>query len=180
MTDGELVRRSLEGDMDSYRMLMNRYRGGAMAVAVNMLMNYQDAEDACQDAYLKTYQNLAMFDSRKSFKNWFYALVSNRCLDLIRKKKRFFNFLGRLKSEELAAAGGSPGRSSPVGFLDLKRLRRLSPRERMALYLWAQEGYSGEEIAEILGCSEKTAHVYLFKARTKLKALLREQKNEPL
>ena len=180
MTDGELVRRSLNGDMESYRTLMNRYRGGAMAVALNMLMNYQDAEDACQDAFLKTFQNLARFDSRRSFKNWFYALVSNRCLDQIRKKKRFFNFLGRLKREEMAAAGGPPDQPSSIGLLDLKRLRRLSPRERMALYLWAQEGCSGSEIAEILGCSEKTAHVYLFKARTKLKALLREEKNGSL
>jgi RNA polymerase sigma-70 factor (ECF subfamily) len=179
MTDAELVRSSLKGDMESYKTLMNRHRGGAMAVALNMLMNYQDAEDVCQDAYLKAYQNLARFDSRRSFKNWFYALLSNLCLDRMRKKKRFFKFLGRLKSEEMTGAGGPPGRVSS-GFPDLKRLRCLSPRERMALYLWAQEGCSGSEIAEALGCSEKTAHVHLFKARTKLKAFLREEKNGSL
>jgi RNA polymerase sigma-70 factor (ECF subfamily) len=180
MTDAELVRSSLEGDMESYKTLMNRHRGGAMAVALNMLMNYEDAEDACQDAYLKAFQNLVRFDCRRSFKNWFYALVSNLCLDRIRKKRRFFKFLGRLKSEEMTAAGSPPRPVSHAGLIDLKRLRCLSPRERTALYLWAQEGCSGSEIAEALGCSEKTAHVYLFKARTKLKAFLREEKNGSL
>jgi RNA polymerase sigma-70 factor (ECF subfamily) len=180
MTDAELVRNSLEGDMESYRTLMNRYRGGAMAVAVNMLANYEDAEDACQDAFLRAYQKLARFDSRRSFKNWFYALLSNLCLDRIRKKKRFFKFLGRLNNEQLADAGRQPGRVSPAGLPDLTLLRCLSPKERMALYLWAQEGCSGSEIAEALGCSEKTAHVHLFKARTKLKAFLREEKNGSL
>ncbi len=61
-----------------------------------------------------------------------------------------------------------------------KLLHHLSPRERLSIYLWSQEGYTGSEIASVLGCSHKTAHVYLYKAREKLKALLKEKKNGKL
>ena len=59
-------------------------------------------------------------------------------------------------------------------------LSRLSPAERASLYLWSQEGCSGEEIATVLGCSPKTAYVHLFRARTKVKAALKEEKHETL
>ncbi len=53
-------------------------------------------------------------------------------------------------------------------------LDRLSPRERLAAALWANEGLTAAEIAGVLGCSASTARVYLFNARRKIKALLEE------
>ena len=99
MTDNELVRECLEGRTDSFRELMDRYRSHAMAVAVNILANREDAEDACQEAFLKVYRNLNTFDAGRSYKNWFYALLSNHCLDMVRKKTRFKGFLGRFRHE---------------------------------------------------------------------------------
>jgi RNA polymerase sigma-70 factor (ECF subfamily) len=176
MTDSELVRGCLEGNMESYRAMIERYKEYAMALAVNILANYQDAEDACQEAFLRAFQNLGKFDPEKSFKNWFYALLSNLCLDQLRKRRRFSLLFRRLRLEDGAAdmtAAANPGRSS---LLESGYLRRLSPKERMALYLWSQEGYSGAEIAAVIGCSMNTAHVHLFRARAKLKKQLREDK----
>jgi DNA-directed RNA polymerase specialized sigma24 family protein len=56
----------------------------------------------------------------------------------------------------------------------------LDHKERLALYLWSQEGYSGIELASVLKCSPKTAHVHLYRARMKLKALMKENENEKL
>ena len=99
MTDVELVRECLSGRTDSYRELMDRYRDSAMAVAVNILANREDAEDACQEAFLKAFRHLDAFDAGRSYKNWFYALLSNHCLDMIRKRSRFKGFLGRFRYE---------------------------------------------------------------------------------
>ena len=178
MTDSELVRSSLEGNLESYRAIMERYRQSAMGVAMNILANYQDAEDTCQDAFLRAYQNLEKFDPARSFKNWFYTLVSNLCLDRIRKRRSFRDFLGRYQKEDEAAAVTHPDDPAPREFLEARFLRRLTPRERTSLYLWAQEGYSGADIASVLGCSEKTVHVYLFRARTKIRTLMKEKENE--
>jgi RNA polymerase sigma-70 factor (ECF subfamily) len=179
MTDNELVRSSLKGNMESYRTLMNRYREQAMALALNILANYQDAEDACQEAFLKAFQNLGGFDLERNFKSWFYTLLSHLCLDQIRKRSRFHHFIGRFQSQDRVTAA-VPAASNPSlpPYLELKLLSRLRPKERTAIFLWSQEGYSGAEIAAVLGCSQKTAHVHLFRARTRLKAILKEEKNE--
>ena len=174
MTDNELVRECLEGRTDSFRELMDRYRGHAMAVAVNILANREDAEDACQEAFMKAYRNLNTFDAGRSYKNWFYALLSNHCLDMVRKKTRFKGFLGRFRYEEPGASAAATKASPPGEGLDFRYLRPLAPKERTALYLWAQEGYSSAEIAAVLGCRPNTAAVHLHRARTKLRTLLKE------
>jgi RNA polymerase sigma-70 factor (ECF subfamily) len=178
MTDSELVRECLEGRADSFRILMDRYRDPAMAIAVNILMNREDAEDACQDAFLKAYRKLNTFDAGRSYKNWFYALLSNHCLDVVRKRTRFKGFLGRFRHE---APGVSPAKDRAgrnAERLDFRYLRPLAPKERTTLYLWAQEGYSAAEIAAVLGCSPNTAAVHLHRARVKLRTLLKEATDE--
>ena len=177
MTDSELVRECLVGKMESYRELMDRYRDHAMAIAVNILANREDAEDACQEAFLKAYRSLGRFDANRSYKNWFYALLSNHCLDLIRKRTRFKGFLGRFRYEDPAAVVAPPASSASFEELDFRYLRPLTPKERTALFLWSQEGYSTAEIATVLRCSPNTAGVHLYRARVKLKTLLKEEKN---
>ncbi len=174
MTDSELVRECLEGSTDSFRELMSRYRDSAMAVAVNILLNREDAEDACQEAFLKAFRNLNTFDAGRSYKNWFYALLANHCLDMVRRRTRFRGFLGRFRHEVpiVVPAEGRAGRSAEE--LDFRYLRPLAPKERMALYLWAQEGYSSAEIAAFLGCRPNTAAVHLHRARLKLRTILKE------
>jgi RNA polymerase sigma-70 factor (ECF subfamily) len=177
MDDNELIKNCLQGNTASYRLLMEKYGGYAMAVALNILMNYPDAEDVCQEAFLKAYQNLNKFDLQKNFKNWFSTVLYNLCLDTIRKRKHFRNLLGLFRSEQREAAPPRAG-DPPVDFAqEFRWLRCLSPKERLSIHLWAQEGYTGEEIASVLKCSPKTAHVYLWKARRKIKTLLRENKN---
>ena len=174
MKDNDLIENCLRGNAESYRELMIKYKDYAMAVALNVLMNYEDAQDACQEAFLKAFQNLSRFDLRRSFKNWFYALLFHKCLDHLRKRKRFTSMISKFRREIPTENAVQPETLASSHSIEFKLLNRLSPKERISLYLWSQEGYSGSEIASVLGCSRKTAHVHLYKARTKLKALLRE------
>ena len=172
MNDSELVERCLAGQVEEYRKLMDKYSGKAMALAVNILRNREDAEDVCQDAFIKAYHHLPQFDLTASFKSWFYTVVYNRCIDFIRKKKRYHNFMEKYKKEpetKAFAAGSNPSSSFPY---DHRLLKELSPKERLTLYLWAQEGYTSEEIASVLRCSPSTARVHLYKSRKKIKAIL--------
>jgi DNA-directed RNA polymerase specialized sigma24 family protein len=84
-----------------------------------------------------------------------------------------------MKSKEMTVIP-QPGNPAPDYLLESKLLQRLKPKERISIYLWSQEGCSGAEIASVLGCSLKTAHVHLYRARIKLKALLKENKNGKL
>ena len=172
MSDQELIKACLKGDKDAYREIMRRYSSKALALALNMLRQREDAEDACQEAFMKAFRNLERYDPSRDFQNWFYTLLYRRCLDHMRKRKRYVNFMGRFRYEP--GAGVSPSPKNPLrgSGLPSRYLDHLSPKQRMALILWADEGCSGEEIASVLGCSPSTARVNLYKARKKIKALL--------
>jgi RNA polymerase sigma-70 factor (ECF subfamily) len=173
MSDSELVKNCLQGDMEAYRQIMDKYTGKAMALAINILRNREDAEDVCQEAFISAYHNLDKFDLQGSFKNWFYTMIYNRCIDKIRKNKRFFQFFARVKSSQpLIQVNPEPTNPTSVCSLDKRYLQTLSPKERLALFLWAQDSFAGEEIAAILKCSPATARVHLYKARKKIKAVI--------
>lgn len=91
---------------------------------------------------------------------------------MLRKKRRFSDFSARARFEpSVAGRGGDPGPSDPRP-LPSALLASLSPKERTALCLWANEGYAAKDIAEVLVCSASTARVYLFNARRKIKSLM--------
>jgi len=88
---------------------------------------------------------------------------------MLRKRRRFSAFSSRARFEPAVAGDPRPADPAP---LPSALLETLSPRERTALCLWANEGYTAKDIAEVLSCSASTARVYLFNARRKIKALL--------
>ncbi len=171
MEEKEILENCLGGDRESFRKIVEMYQAQAMAAAMNILGNREDAEDACQDAFIQAFQSLGRFDRNRNFKTWFLTILYRRCLDGARKKKRFWRFFSRFQKEApFSSSFYSPGLSK--GSLLKNTLRRLSPRERAAISLWANEGLTAEEISAILGCRPSTARVYLFNARKKIKALL--------
>ena len=91
---------------------------------------------------------------------------------MIKKKRRFSEFTARARFEPaFAERGGNPHSADPEP-LPSALLTKLSPRERTALCLWANEGCTARDISEVLECSASTARVYLFNARRKIKTLL--------
>ena len=172
MTDEELLRSCLLGDVEEYHKIVERYRTKALAMAMNILGNREDAEDASQDTFIQVYKNLEKFDFQRSFPNWFYAILYKRCLDRLRKRRRFSQFYQKIKSEPSQAFSVAP--PNPRFSLKDKQelMNALKPKERISLFLWANEGYTSGEIANVLRCSPSTARVHLFKARKKIKILL--------
>ncbi len=177
MEDRDWVRDCLEGKVEVYRDIMKKYGAQAMALSMNILMNVQDAEDACQEAFLHAFRSLDRFDRTRSFKNWFFAILSNICLDMLRRRKRRKALIEKAQQEGAAAAAvPNPGLSrSRLPDLDLSILARLSPQERLCLHLWANEECSTLEMAAVLGCSRSTAGVALHRARKKLRAVFSEE-----
>ena len=87
MNDKQLIRSCLQGDVEEYRKIVNKYNGRIMASAINILGNREDAEDACQEAFIKAYCHLDKYDSKKSFNSWLYGIIYNQCLDKLRKRQ---------------------------------------------------------------------------------------------
>ncbi|MBN1222999.1 MAG: RNA polymerase sigma factor [Candidatus Aminicenantes bacterium] len=175
MDDTELLKSCLKGNVEDFKKVMERYAGKAIAMAWNVLGNKQDAEDICQEVFFQAYHRLDTFDFNRKFKDWFYTILFNRCKDHLRKRRRFQKYVSRKKREESGSIEKAGVDALSSGTVPEAVLEKLTPKERLALYLWAVEEYTSAEIGAILKCSPSTARVHLFKARRRLKPLLEER-----
>ncbi len=175
MDDRELVAACLRGNPEEFREIVMKYSSSTLAIALNILGNRDDAEDACQEAFIKAYRNLDKFDPGRSFKNWLYTILYRRCLDHLKRRRRSQAFLKKMQTEIPPAELSNPPRPAQLRALPSRLLEVLSPKERMALCLWADEGYSAREISTVLKCTASTARVYLFQARKKIKKIMEQE-----
>ncbi|MGA2534095.1 MAG: sigma-70 family RNA polymerase sigma factor [Candidatus Aminicenantales bacterium] len=175
MDEREIVAGCLKGATGSYQEMVEAYGPLVLSVALNVLGNREDAEDVVQEAFIQVFKNLWRYDPGRSFKTWLLTIVYRRSLDMIKKKRRFSEFASRAKFDP-AVVPNNPG-PDPGGPVPLpsRLLTTLSPKERTALCLWANEGYTARDLSEVLGCSASTARVTLFNARRKIKALLENE-----
>jgi len=176
MDEREIIAGCLKGAAGSYQEMVEAYGPLVLAVALNVLGNKEDAEDVFQETFISVFNNLGRYDPGRSFKTWLLTIVYMRSLDMIKKKRRFSEFAIRATHEPAVMAnnpGPDPGGPEP---LPARFLRGLSAKERTALCLWANEGYTARDISDVLGCTASTARVTLFNARRKIKTFL-ENKN---
>lgn len=172
MDDAELIARCKAGDGGAFEVLVNRYQSPLLSMTWSLLGDKEDARDVTQQAFLAAFSNLDAFDTARSFKNWLFAIAWKDCLDMKRREKTRRTHFERLKAER--PASGNPGPAlvrleeseifSPL-------LEKLGLKERLALSLKMNEGYSAAEIAEVLGCAENSARVYAFNAVRKIRKL---------
>ena len=172
MDDHELVARCLAGDRAAFESLVDKYQSSLLSMTWAALGNREDARDAAQQAFLAAFTNLVSFDHGRSFKNWLFAIAWKDCLDMKRREKTRRVFLERLKGETPVAANAGDGplrleESESFGAI----LMKLDRKERLALSLRMNEGFSASEIAEVLGCAESSARVYVFNAVRKVRTL---------
>lgn len=158
--------------------MMNQYRAPAMALALNVLGNREDAEDACQETFASAYHSLESHPVPENLKGWILTILYRRCLDVLRRRHRSLRLFRKVRADmPLRAPGPKPSEGNPhpsTGKFALSQeiLRILTEKERLALSLWANEDYSYREVAGIMGSSPSTTRVHLFRARRKIKDLL--------
>jgi RNA polymerase sigma-70 factor (ECF subfamily) len=175
MDETEIAAACLQGDKEAFRRIMETHSGPALALAINVLGNRQDAEDACQEAFVQAFRHLDRFDGRAHFRTWMLTIVYRRCLDILKRKRRFRAAVERAGHDAIPGRGGGEIPADTIGAgprLPEKWLEGLTPKERTALCLWADEGLTAAEIAGVLGCAASTSRVTLFNARRKVKTLM--------
>src|SRR5688500_7524140 len=85
--DGELVRRTLQGEQDAFAALVARYQKRAFWIAFHVLARVEDARDTAQESFVRLYRSLDKFDHARSFYTWFHRIVLNLAIDHLRKQK---------------------------------------------------------------------------------------------
>ena len=186
LEDDELIRQAQRGERGAFDQLVRRYDGAVLRLALHMLGNEQDAQDVHQEAFLKAYRHLSNFRFECSFYTWLYRIVTNLCLDALRRRKS--------RREDPSTVTDSSGdvidlmanlsdnRSGANPELELRRkhlneriqsaLGLLTPRERMVFELKHYQGLKLRTIGEMLQTTEETAKNTLFRATRKLRANL--------
>jgi len=170
--EGDIIEGCLRGSLVSQKAMVEAYGTLVLSVALNVLANRQDAEDVSQETFLQAFRHLDRYDPGRSFKTWLLTIAYRRSLDMLRKRRRFNQFAARARYETPVVVERPDPATADAAPLPSRLLEVLSPRERTALCLWANEGYAAKDISAVLGCSASTARVYLFNARRKIKALL--------
>jgi RNA polymerase sigma-70 factor, ECF subfamily len=176
--DRELVRRAQANDKEAYEELIRRHQQRVFAVASGILRRHEDVEDIAQQVFIKAYFSLKRFDGRAAFSTWLYRITLNECWDLLRKKKvRPLLYESDLSEEQaLRVAGAESSDGSGPDIRERLEARQrverllagLDERDRVMLMLKEVEGFSIEEIAEVLQLNANTVKVRLFRARRKV------------
>ena len=175
----ELLLKARAGDPRFYEPLVRAYEGPGMRVALGMMGNREDAQDALQEAFIKVYRNLAKFDMKRAFGPWFYQILRNQCRDMLRSRQSRGRHEVQDERLEFRPAGNrySPERMrerSAATELLWEGLNRIGDEHREILVLKELQNFRYNEIAEILDIPEGTVASRLFHARRALKDALME------
>jgi len=176
--DRELVRRAQRADKSAFEELIRRHQHRVFAVAGGILKKREDVEDIAQQVFVKAYFSLKRFDQRAAFTTWLYKITVNECWDLLRKKKvRPLVYESDMSEEQArqvisSAEQGGNGPDISERLAARQRVERLleglDQRDRLMLILKEVEGFSIEEIAEVLELNANTVKVRLFRARRRV------------
>jgi len=172
MDDQAVILRCRQGDRAAYELLVEKYQSPLVALLGRMFGNRDDARDVAQEAFIQAYLKLEQFDPQKSFKSWLFTIAVRRSIDLLRRRTSFRRFISGLHLSVVEAAAAAPVPDTEASPLCRALLSRVSTGERAVLLLKVMEGYSTEETAAALNCSETTVRVHLLNARRKLRRVL--------
>ncbi len=174
-----LVIEAQAGNRAAFEELVRRFDRDVLRLAMNLMKRPEDARDVYQEAFLKVYRNLHRFRFECSFYTWLYRIVTNVCLDHLRRRQArpedqapeihlnrqdegsrdFFEFQRERREIRTRIA---------------KAMERLSPRERVVFEMKHYQGLKLRAIGDVLGTTEETVKNSLFRATRKLRQELGE------
>jgi RNA polymerase sigma-70 factor (ECF subfamily) len=184
-----LVRRAQAGDVGAYEELVKLHQHRVLAVVGGILRGSEDVEDVAQQALAKAYFSIKRFDLRSAFGTWLYKIAVNECWDYLRKKKvRRLVYEADLSEEQVRKLESLPehgyggaqhrddaGRQVEQRQLIERLLGELEEKDQVMLVMKEVEGFSVEEIGEVLGLNVNTVKVRLFRARARLVEMYRKR-----
>jgi len=179
--DEELIRRYYAADQEALKVIFQRHKEGLFNFALRFSGNRADAEDAVSHTFMMVCEKRYTIKPGASFKTWAYAVARNSCLSKMRTGAKFF---------PLWSSKNDSGHEGPIDVIDpqgiardqldqkeiavllQKAINKLGPQQKEALLLREYQGFSYEEIAQVLQCSLEKVKVLIFRARSYLKEAL--------
>jgi len=187
ISDAAAVERTLAGEREAYRVLVERHSAYVYRVAYRMTGNSHDAEEVVQEAFLRAYQKLRQFAGNANFGTWVYRIAANYAIDRLRRKKNEESRreVSTRKPEsdtetdplsQIRDQAPNPERLAGSAQLATKMqqaLQALTPAERTAIVMRHWDGCGIDEIAEVLKSNNSATKNTVFRAVQKLRQALK-------
>jgi RNA polymerase sigma-70 factor (ECF subfamily) len=168
----ELIQQALQGDIDAWGEIVRRYKSAVFGVALGILGNPADAEDAAQDAFIRAFENLHRYDLKRKFSTWLFTVTANLCKNKLRREKFFtpLKNLAQLRgpAEDPAEQVAREEREALVQ----QALQSLDEKYRAPLVLRFYGDLDYKEIAQALSLPEGTVKTRIHRGKAALKRWL--------
>ncbi len=188
--DTVLIREAQAGNRSAFEELVRQYDQAVLRLALHLTRSESDAQDIYQDAFLKAYRSVGKFRFECSFYTWLYRIVTNLCLDHLRKKQvrkedapvatdpegEEYSVIDQVADERAHSNPEHDLMRRELGTHINAALGKLTGRERMVFELKHYQGLKLRTIGEMLNTTEETAKNTLFRATQKLRASLAEMR----
>jgi RNA polymerase sigma-70 factor (ECF subfamily) len=169
-SDSDLVKRCAGGDIRSQEYLYRRYFSFAMSVCIRYAREESEAMEIVNDSYMKVLDRLSDYDPSRPFKNWYGKILVNTAIDTYRKNLR--------DSENISIDTitdnrvGDPEIETDLSVNDILKLFSYLPANyRITFNLYELEGYSHEEIGQMMGITASASRANLARAKKMLREL---------
>ncbi len=178
-----LIEQAQCGSAESARALIEAHQDRLHAFVWRMVRNQDDAEEICQDAFLRAFQSLDSFDFRYRFSTWLFTIGYRLCLNLLRRRKDYcgdvdFDTLPLPRNDDepktVAENVANSDEARRLKKIIWESVEQLTPQQRATVLLFYRESLSCQEIGEILTMPAATVKSHLHRARNRLKDLLGE------
>jgi RNA polymerase sigma factor (sigma-70 family) len=175
MTEEAIFQGCLNNHAAAQRELYNRYSPKMLAVCYRFAHKREDAEDMLQEGFIKVFSQIHTFQNKGAFEGWVRRIIVHTCINNLKKNKRFN------ESVDIAYASGIQVREESIpSIVQAKQvvecIRMLPMGYRTVLNLYAIEGYSHKEIAEMLDIEESTSRSQYTRAKQMLEEILIRKK----
>jgi len=168
MDELTLIQNCVKGDPVAQRKLFEKFAPKMMTVCLRYLKDVQEAEDVLQDGFIKIFQKIDAYQNTGSFEGWMRRIMVNTALDQIRKNRKM-GFSDEFDAVEYRVENADFTFENLVAEDLMKLIANLPDGYKVVFNMFAIEGYSHKEIAEVLGISENTSKSQFSRARAYLR-----------
>ena len=181
--DKELIEKCKNGNVEAFEMFVEKYQQYIYSVAYRFLYNRDEAEDMTQECFIRIWKNFFRYNFRSKITTWMYKIITNLCLDFLKKKKRRQNVIV-YETEDLTEIPAASCDDMENEFLSKelvsvteKIINMLAPKQRAVFILRDIEDLNINQVSEILGISTGSVKSNLYLARLSIRKELQEKFN---
>lgn len=158
-SEEKIIKSILNGKTDDFALIIKEYKDKAYSLVKKILKNEFDAEETLQDAFLKAFNSLGSFRGDSKFSTWLYRIVYNEAMTRLSSKNKKIEALSVSIDEE-------------IEMFECRQISDYEISDAAALNLFYQEGFSYDEIADIMGIALSNVKIILHRSRKALKDVI--------